>query len=91
MIFVRIARDDFDAETRTPFEAEVIRIQRKSRYAGTRNGAPVITQMRIFLPPDTPVRSTDRAKPDGVNELEILSYYPATDGDGEVDHIEVDV
>jgi hypothetical protein len=91
MQFVRISRDKFDAETKTTFEADVIRTQRKSRYVGTRNGSPAFSQMRIFLPADTAVLSTDRAMPDGTNELEILSYYPATDADGMVDHVEVDV
>lgn len=90
MKFIRIDRDEYDAETRTPFEAEVIRMQRKSRYAGTRNGAPVFTQMRIFLPPDTTVRRTDRVVLDG-NELEILNHYPATDADGVIDHVEVEI
>lgn len=90
MKFVRRRVDDYDKVRESDFTETPIRVQRTRRYVGSREGNPVFTVARIFLRPDTSVAPPDRVVFDDV-PMQILSYYPAANIDGKIDHVEVEI
>ena len=74
----------------TPYDVEIIRVQESKRTLQNKQGSQVQASSKIFFYPDTEISSSHKILYNG-RKLEILTFYPAFDIDGDLDHYEVTV
>lgn len=74
----------------TPYDVEVIRVQESKRTLQNKQGSQVQASSKFFFSPETEISSSHKILYNS-RKLEILTFYPAFDIDGNLDHYEVTV